>query len=84
MRTTIDLPDSLFRALKIRAAEENLSLKELAVAAFNHYLGVNDEESQTKPWMKAVESARGLEPEIDRVQETIDAEFGTVDADEWK
>lgn len=29
MRTTLDLPDPLFRELKARAARENLKLKEL-------------------------------------------------------
>ena len=29
MKTTLDLPDDLVRAVKIRAAEENLKLKDL-------------------------------------------------------
>lgn len=29
MRTTLDLPDELMRAIKVRAAEDNLELKEV-------------------------------------------------------
>lgn len=32
MRTTIDLPDPLFREMKIRAAQQGLKLKDLAAS----------------------------------------------------
>ena len=38
MRTTIDLPDELFRQLKERAVAENLSLKLLFEKSTYHYL----------------------------------------------
>ena len=38
MRTTVDLPDELFRQLKERAIAENLSLKRLLEKSTYHYL----------------------------------------------
>ncbi len=38
MRTTVDLPDELFRQLKERAIAENLSLKLLLEKSTYHYL----------------------------------------------
>lgn len=35
MRTTLDLPDSLFRELKIRAAQEGVRMKELLATFIN-------------------------------------------------
>lgn len=39
MRTTIDLPDALFRRAKQAAAREGLTLRELVVRALGAHLG---------------------------------------------
>jgi plasmid stability protein len=39
MKTTIDLPDDLMRAVKIRAAEHNLKLKDVVADALRAALG---------------------------------------------
>lgn len=39
MRTTIDLNDELFRAVKRRAAEQRQTLREVVEAALRTYLG---------------------------------------------
>jgi hypothetical protein len=39
VRTTIDLPDELFRLVKKRAAEENITLRELIERALRSHLG---------------------------------------------
>jgi hypothetical protein len=38
MRTTIDVPDALFREVKARAAAEGVSLREVVVRAVRGYL----------------------------------------------
>jgi hypothetical protein len=40
MRTTIDMPDTLMRAAKARAAEQGESLKDLVTRALAHELGL--------------------------------------------
>ncbi len=39
MRTTIDIPDPLFRAAKQRAADEGISLREVVLRALQLQLG---------------------------------------------
>jgi hypothetical protein len=39
MRTTIDIPDPLFRAAKQRAADEGVSLREIVLRALQRQLG---------------------------------------------
>lgn len=40
MRTTVDLPDSLFRDLKVAAARRGMSMKSLVTRALEKELGV--------------------------------------------
>ena len=39
IRTTIDIPDPLFRAAKQRAADEGVSLREIVLRALQRQLG---------------------------------------------
>ncbi|MGB4115252.1 MAG: hypothetical protein WBK51_01755 [Polaromonas sp.] len=47
MRTTFDLPDSLFRMLKARAAMDGSSLKDLLIDFIQR--GLNDSAAASKP-----------------------------------
>ena len=38
MRTTVDLPDELFRDLKLKSAREGVTLKQLIVAALESHV----------------------------------------------
>jgi hypothetical protein len=52
MRTTIDLPDPLYRELKARAALEGRSVKDLMHSLLRRALA----EPATPPWVPAVRS----------------------------
>jgi hypothetical protein len=78
MKTTIELPDELYRRAKIRAVEQGGTLKDLIVAALVH-------EIQT-PFTPAspVESAwlrRQLRPEYERLLKTGTFSGGRDSAD---
>ena len=47
MRTTLDLPDPLFREVKIRAAEKGVSLKELLTSYVEK--GLREPEAEARP-----------------------------------
>jgi hypothetical protein len=38
MKTTIEIPDTLYRRAKVRAAEDSITLKDLVVTALEHEL----------------------------------------------
>jgi plasmid stability protein len=53
MRTTIDLPDPLFREMKIRAAQQGLKLKDLAASYIEAGLRGTAAPASTAPRRRA-------------------------------
>lgn len=63
MRTSVDIPDDLMKKAKIKAVEEEISLKELIIRGLKNELGDLEEKNET-PWkdLKGRGSASGLNP----------------------
>ena len=81
MKTTVEIPDSLFREAKTAAARRGLSLKSFLTEALKEKLsrpGRGRQEGWPVPPPKL---AAG---EMRRVQSAIDEEFSRIDAEEWK
>jgi hypothetical protein len=82
MKTTLEIPDALFRRAKSAAAEQGIPLRELISDALAEKLrkpGIED-----KPWLKAFGGLCGLRKETARINEIIQAEFGQIDPEEWR
>jgi hypothetical protein len=54
MRTTIDLPDSILKKAKMKAIEENITLKELFIRSLENELESSEKSKQIykAPWKK--------------------------------
>ena len=79
MKTTIELPDPLFRRAKATAAERGQSLKQLVTEALQEKLASGDVPPADAPAWSASFGALGeLSRETARVQSRIDDEFGRV------
>ena len=84
VKTTLELPDDLFRSAKIAAARQGRSLKDLFAEALREKLTKDERESEESepPWMRYF-GAFGESPEDReetlRIQEAVDREFGTID-----
>ena len=48
MKTTVELPQDLWRAAKIRAVNENTDLRSVIIAALSSYLRSRDGEPHSK------------------------------------
>jgi hypothetical protein len=46
VKTTVDLPQDLWRAAKIRAMDEHSDLRSVIIAALRSYLGLRDGASR--------------------------------------
>ena len=84
MKTTLELPDDLFRWAKISAARQGRSLKDLFTEALREKLTKDDEESgdSEPPWMRyfgAFGASAENREETQRIQKRVDLEFGTID-----
>jgi hypothetical protein len=81
MKTTLEIPDSLFRSVKSKAAQEGLTLKEFVASALTEKL---NRSSDTKPWMKYCGTLSHLHKETRRIEKIIETEFETIDPADWK
>ncbi|AXI99710.1 hypothetical protein CYPRO_0424 [Cyclonatronum proteinivorum] len=66
MRTTIDIPDTLFKQAKIKAVEEGITMKELFIKALTRELSENQlAQKGSFPWekLRGTGSTAGLQPD---------------------
>jgi hypothetical protein len=83
VKTTLEIPDELFRSAKARAAEEGVSLKDYVAAALSAKLKSSG-TADAKPWMKHFGSLAHLRKETRRIERIIDHEFETINLEDWK
>ena len=85
MKTTVELPDPLFRRAKSAAAEEGKSLKEFFTEAVTDRLGRNAPPAgNAEPWRVAFGELRHLHRENKRIERIIEKEFEQIDEEEWR
>ena len=82
MKTTVEIPDALFRRAKAAAAEEGISLKTYLTEAISQRL--RHREAPGKRWESAFGELRHLHRENQRIARVIETEFETVDEEEWR
>ena len=82
MKTTIEIPDPLFRKAKSRAAERGQTLKELFTEALREKLGSNTHRSGEPEWMQGFGKLRTLRKETARIQSRIDEVFDVVEPED--
>jgi hypothetical protein len=84
VKTTIEIPDSLFRKAKSRAAERGQSLKQLVTEALQDKLASRSGTgSAAEPgWMEGFGKLRRLRKETGRVRARIDEAFEILEPEE--
>ena len=84
MKTTLEIPDPLFRKAKATAAERGQSLKDFFTDALRDKLAPRKAgQHGTQPeWMQGFGKLKRLRRETARIQTAIDTEFGTVEAED--
>jgi hypothetical protein len=85
VKTTIEIPDPIFRQAKAAAAERGQSLKDYFAEALGDRLRRQGGlETGAKPWEPAFGALRDLHRENRRIERLIAAEFGTIDEEQWR
>ncbi len=84
MKTTIEIPDPLFRKAKSKAAERSQTLKEFVTEALQEKLISNAGQSRLgePAWMQGFGKLRRLRKETTRIQATIDETFESIEAED--
>ena len=83
MKTTLDIPEALFRRAKSTAAQRGQTLKGLVTEALRAALGSGPASSSAEPpWMSGFGKLRRLHKETRRVQRRIDREFEEIEEED--
>ena len=86
MRTTIELPDFLFREVKSTAAKQGVRLKDYITDALRDKLAQSPSPAQ-KPWMEFCGIAAkdpDLLAEFDQIDKIVEENFGQIEVEDWK
>ena len=86
MKTTIEIPDPVFRRAKARAAERGQALREFVTEALQEKLAGRrpgpGSGTDAPPWMKGFGRLRPLHRETARIQRVIDQAFEVVEPED--
>jgi hypothetical protein len=81
VKTTLEIPDPVFRRAKAKAAERGIPLREFITEAVEDKLRVA--VSSEKPWLRLGGKLRHLRSETARINKLIEAEFEQVEPEDW-
>jgi len=82
VKTTLEIPDPVFRRAKARAAERGIPLRQFVTEAVEEKLaGAGPEEA--KPWLKCLGKLRHLRSDLRRIDQVIEEEFEKIEPEEW-
>jgi hypothetical protein len=91
MKTTVEIPDALFRKAKATAAEQGVSLKTLLTDAVREHLergagdAVKNKPAARAPaWMSAFGGLRHLHKETQKINRILEREFEQIEQGEWQ
>jgi hypothetical protein len=82
MKTTLEIPDTIFRRAKSKAAEQGIPLRRFVTEAVEDKLKAAPVAGQ-KPWMKHVGKLKHLRKETERINRVIEEAFEEVDPEVW-
>jgi hypothetical protein len=84
VKTTLEIPDSVFRRAKAKAAERGQPLRAFVTEALQEKLAGRPTASgkDRAPWMTGFGQLRPLRRETARIQRVIDREFEIVERED--
>lgn len=83
MKTTLEIPDTVFRRAKSKAAERGIPLREFVTEAVRDKLAA-DTRSAEKPWVKHMGKLKHLRKETARIRRLIEEDSEQIDAETWR
>ncbi|MGB2621436.1 MAG: hypothetical protein WA857_14005 [Candidatus Acidiferrum sp.] len=82
MKTTLEIPDRVFRKAKSKAAEQGIPLRQFVTEAVEDKLKMAL-AGEEKPWMKHIGKLKDLREETARISKVIEEASEKVDAEMW-
>jgi len=82
VKTTLEIPDPIFRRAKSAAAQKGIPLREFVTEAISEKLSARTR--QEKPWMNSFGKLRNLRSDIAQINKVVQEEFGDIEPEDWK
>ena len=83
MKTTLEIPDPVFRRAKSAAAERGIPLREFVTEAVRDKLAA-DAKTGEMPWMKHFGKLKHLHKETERINRLIEEDSERIDSEMWR
>ena len=82
MKTTLEIPDAIFRRAKAKAAEQKIPLRQFVSEAVSEKLEVRSPD-RTKARARLAGGLRRLRKETARINRLMEREFERIEPEEW-
>jgi len=83
VKTTLEIPEPLFRKIKATAARQGRTLKELVQEALSEKIArLDGARRQQQPWMVLAGGLKHLHSENRRIERVIEEEFENIEPED--
>lgn len=82
MKTTLEIPDSIFRRAKSKAAEQGIPLRQFVTEAVEDKLKTSPAPGK-KPWIRHLGKLKHLHKETERINRRVEEESEKIDREMW-
>jgi hypothetical protein len=83
MKTTLEIPDLIFRRAKTVAAARGIPLREFVTEAVKDKLAANTKAAE-KPWVRLMGKLKHLRKETARINHLIEEDSEKIDPEMWR
>jgi hypothetical protein len=83
MKTTLEIPDTVFRRAKSVAAQRGIPFREFVTEAVKDKLAADGKRS-AKPWVKHMGKLKHLRRETTRINRLIEEDSEKIDPEMWR
>jgi len=81
VKTTLEIPDAIFRSAKSVAAERGIPLREFVTEAVQEKIESHQKTAE-KPWVKLAGGLKHLHEETQRINRIIEEEFEQIEPED--
>ena len=83
MKTTLEIPDPIFRRAKSVAAQRGIALRAFVTEAVEEKLAAASQKEE-KPWVRLAGGLKHLHKETVRINEIMNSEFEKIEPEDWE
>jgi hypothetical protein len=82
MKTSLEIPDAVFRRAKSKVAEQGIPLRQFVTEAIEDKLKAVTHLGE-KPWTKHIGKLKHLRKETKRINQLVEEQFEQIDPEIW-